>query len=389
MITRNWQIARILGIPIKVHGSWFLVFAFLTWSLASGYFPEALPGLSELRYWGMGGVAALLLFVSVLLHELGHSYVALKYRVPIGQITLFFFGGMAQMRREPPSPRAEFMIAIAGPIVSLVLAGVLFWAVSLSNSAQDLGGLVVLGGMLGSINLTIGVFNLIPGFPLDGGRVLRAGLWAWSGDFYRATSQAAVAGQGFGVAFGLLGVGFIVGALAGVLPGAVAANGVWVLLIGTFLFVVAKGGRHQAALRGSLARMAVREVMVRQVITLQPDLSVEEAVTQYFLAHGYRAFPVVEGGRLIGMLTVSEVHAIPQSLWGWRRVRDIMQPWHSVMEVSPEESLLFALDQMTQDEQNLLGVVQDGVFVGLLTRSGLSHALQLRGPVGPERGRIP
>ncbi len=389
MIMRDWQIARILGIPIKVHASWFLVFAFLTWSLASGYFPQELPGLSKVRYWGMGGVAALLLFLSVLLHELGHSYVALKYRIPIGQITLFFFGGMAQMSREPPGPRAEFLIAIAGPIVSLALGSGLLWAVSFSDSAQGFGGLVVLGGMLGSINLSIGLFNLIPGFPLDGGRVLRAGLWAWSGDFYRATSQAAVAGQGFGLAFGLLGAGLVSGALSGFLPGAVAANGAWIILIGTFLFVIAKGGRHQAAFRGALAYMTVREVMVRHVITLQPELSVEEAVTQYFLPHGYRGFPVLEGGRFIGMVTLSEVHVIPQSLWGWRRVRDIMQPWRRFMEVSPDASLLSALDQMMQHEQNQLGVVEDGIVIGLLTRSGIGHAVQLRGRAGPASGSPP
>ncbi|MEK7267788.1 MAG: site-2 protease family protein, partial [Nitrospirota bacterium] len=240
---RDWQIGRILGIPIKVHVSWFLVFGFVTWSLSTGYLPETVPGLSIPRYWFMGGVAALLLFGSVLLHELGHSYVALRYRIPIEQITLFIFGGVAQMNREPPGPRAEFLIAIAGPIVSFMLGGLLF---GLAAAAHAKPGLVALGSLLGFVNLNLGLFNLIPGFPLDGGRVLRAGLWAWSGDFYQATRHASAAGQGFGVLFALFGAVLVIGAALGSMPGPLAANGGWIVLIGLFLFAVARGSRRQA-----------------------------------------------------------------------------------------------------------------------------------------------
>jgi len=208
MSLSNWRIGRALGIPIHVHASWLVVFFFMTWSLATGYLPEMLPGLSSARYWGMGGVAALLLFLSVLLHELGHSYVALRYQIPINQITLFIFGGMAHMGKEPPSPRAEFLIAMAGPLVSLLLgAGCLGGAVAVDSLSAGSGfqGLAVLGGLLGVVNVQLGLFNLIPGFPLDGGRVLRAGLWAWNKDFHRATSQAALTGIGFGVGLGLTG----------------------------------------------------------------------------------------------------------------------------------------------------------------------------------------
>ena len=204
----DWQIGRILGIPIRVHASWLLVFLFVTWTLATGYLPDQLPGLSPLRYWAMGAIAALLLFVSVLLHELGHSYVALKYRIPIGQITLFIFGGVAHMRKEPPSPRAEFLIAIAGPIVSFLLAGICLGFVALVEiipAGNAFRGLVALTALLGMVNTQLGLFNLIPGYPLDGGRALRAGLWAWTNDFYRATSQAAFVGLVFGLGFGLMG----------------------------------------------------------------------------------------------------------------------------------------------------------------------------------------
>ena len=222
-----------------MHASWLFVFFFVTWSLATGYLPDVLPGLTEPRYWAMGGVAAILLFASVLLHELGHSLVALRYRIPISQITLFIFGGVAQMRKEPPHPRAEFLIAIAGPIVSFLLAGLCIGMVALLEflpTGSSVYGLVALGTLLGMVNTQLGLFNLLPGFPLDGGRALRAGLWAWSKDYYRATSQAALVGLLFGVSFGLFGAFLLVGALSGTVSGALASSGGWIVLLGAFLF---------------------------------------------------------------------------------------------------------------------------------------------------------
>ncbi len=225
----------------------------------------------------MGAIAAVLLFVSVLLHELGHSYVALKYRIPIGQITLFIFGGVAHMRKEPPSPRAEFLIAIAGPIVSFALAGICLGFVALVEiipAGNAFRGLVALSALLGMVNTQLGLFNLIPGFPLDGGRALRAGLWAWTNDFYRATSHAALVGLLFGLGFGLMGALLIVGALSGTLSSSVASSGGWIVLIGAFLFAAARSSRKQAAVRASLVSVPVRELMVRPggVVAARPHL---------------------------------------------------------------------------------------------------------------------
>lgn len=376
MIGPDWQIGRILGIPIKVHLSWFVIFAFVTWSLATGYLPDMLPGLTAPRYWAMAGVAALLLFASVLLHELGHSYVALRYRIPIRQITLFVFGGVAQMHREPPGPRAEFLIAIAGPAVSFFLGGAMLGLAALTQAGQ---GLVALGLLLGSVNLQLGLFNLIPGFPLDGGRVVRAGLWAWSGNFHRATSQASLAGQVCGLAIGLLGAGLILGATFGLAPRALAANGGWIMLIGLFLFGAARGSRRQAGLQASLGQVPVADLMTREVVTLPPGMTVEEAVTRHFLPRGYGAFPVVEDGRPVGMLSVQEVRALPPQQWPWRSVGQALRPWLPSMEIGLDATALNAYEQMQREGHERLAVMQEGRLVGLVTRAAISRWLQLRG----------
>ena len=378
MTLPNWRIGRALGIPIHVHASWFAVFFFVTWSLATGYLPDTLPGLSAPRYWGMGGIAALLLFLSVLLHELGHSYVALRYQIPIKQITLFIFGGMAHMGKEPPSPRAEFLIAMAGPLVSLILGAACLGgtlAVETLFAQSGVHGLIVLGSLLGMVNVQLGLFNLIPGFPLDGGRVLRAGLWARNKDFNRATSQAALVGIGFGVALGLIGTVLMAGAWSGILGQSIASNGVWLLFIGAFLFSAALASKRQAAPRMLLASVTVRQVMVQRVVTLLPDMTVQDAVDQYFIAQGCGEFPVCEAGQILGVVSVGDVHAIPTTLWPWRHVREIMRPTSMAFCIPPDSSIMQAMDRMVQGGWDCLVVMENGEIVGLVTRSAIAHVL--------------
>ena len=376
----SWQIGRALGIPIRVHASWFLIFLLVTWTLATGYLPEELPGLSPTRYWAMGGVAALLLFLSVLLHELGHSYVALRYCIPIERITLFIFGGVAHMRKEAPTPRAEFLIAVAGPIVSFVLGAACFGLTALAESIQsprDTQGVVMLGALLGMVNLQLGLFNLIPGFPLDGGRVLRAGLWAWGKDFYRATKQAALVGLGFGLLLGVLGLAVLVGALMGKLDSSMASNGSWVVFIGMFLFAAALASRRQAALRQALATVPVRDLMVRTVTSIPAQCSLDEAVTQYFQPYGYGSFPVVDGGQLAGLITVDEIQTVPSAMWPWRQVGQVMRPLSPSLLVGPDVSVIQAMECMAQDGCDQLVVMQDGQIVGLVTQSAIANFLKL------------
>lgn len=375
-----WEIGRALGIPIRVHPSWFLVFFFVTWSLATGYLPEALPGLSDSRYWGMGAVAAVLLFVSVLLHELGHSYVAQRYRIPIGQITLFLFGGVAQMRAEPPSPKAEFLIAIAGPVVSFALG-----AFSLSLAAASEWwpapsggqGFAVLGGLLGLVNVQLGLFNLIPGFPLDGGRVLRAGLWAWGHDFHGATSRAAFLGLAFGLLLAGFGAVLLGGAIAGVFDPSTASNGGWLMFIGAFLFGAAWSTRKQAALRLALSGTTVKDVMVRALVTVPPQLSLQTVVEEFFVAYGYGGFPVVEEGQVVGLVAVEDVQAIAQGLWSWRTVREVMRPASPDLFIPPDASMMQAMERMVRTNYDRLVVLEAGHPVGLVTRSAVAQFLQL------------
>ena len=381
----SWEIGRALGIPIRVHASWFLVFLLVTWSLSTGYLPDNLPGLSPERYWAMGAVTAVLLFFSVLLHELGHSYVALHYRIPIEQITLFIFGGVAHMRREAPSPKAEFLIAVAGPVVSLAIGGTCFLFVILAESLQQqqgLQGVTMLGALLGIVNVQLGLFNMIPGFPLDGGRVLRAGLWAWGKDFYRATKQAAVVGLTFGAILGFVGLVIAYRAASGDLPASMMSNGGWIVFIGMFLFAAAQASRRQAVVRQSLATIPIRNLMVTTVVSIPAQCTVDEAVNRYFQAYGYGGFPVLADGRLVGMVTVSEVQAVASALWAWRRVDQVMRPVSESLVIAPEAPVIHAMERMARGGWDRLVVIQDGEVVGLVTQSAIVHFLRLRSSSG-------
>jgi CBS domain-containing protein len=287
---------------------------------------------------------------------------------------------MAHMGKEPPSPRAEFLIAIAGPLVSLILgAGCLGGAMAVDSFFARSGfqGFVILGGLLGMVNVQLGLFNLLPGFPLDGGRVLRAGLWAWNKDFNRATSQAALVGIGFGVTLGLIGAVLMVGAWSDALGHSIATNGGWLVFIGAFLFAAALASRRQVAPRISFASVTVRQVMVHRVVTLLPDMSVQDAVDQYFVAHGFGGFPVCEEGQVLGVATVRDVQALPTALWPWRRIREIMRPASPAFCIPPDWSVMQAMEHMLQGGWDRLVVMENGAIVGLITRSAIAHFLQL------------
>ena len=364
---RSWQIGRVYGIPLKVHVSWFLVFALVAWSLARHYFPAVLINRFAWQYWSLGVVAALLLFASVLVHELGHCLVAIRYRVPIAQITLFIFGGMAQIKREAPTPKAEFLIAIAGPIVSVVL-GLGFWGLAALPGAPP--ALIALSEHLRNVNLILAIFNLVPGYPLDGGRVLRAGLWAWSKNFHKATRYSARVGQGFAALLMFFGIYDVVAGLE--------IGGVWFLLIGAFLYTAAQSTHRQVSFQESLTGFRVGDVMTTDVVALEAGLTLDEAVDHYFLRFGYGGFPVVDGGRLAGMLSLKELKAIPREQWGVMTVGQVMVPHGYQAEIHPDEPIIAAMERMFHDDRSRLVVMDGEKVLGLVTRSGIARFLDLR-----------
>lgn len=360
------KIASVMGIPIRVHFSWLIIFGLITWSLSTFYFPHAAPDLPARHYWLGGVAAALLLFFSVAFHELLHSFVALKYKLPISDITLFIFGGVSQMKGEPPNPQAEFRIAIAGPLSSFFLAGV-FYAVYQLVPAGVVRALLV---YLTQLNFILGVFNLIPGFPMDGGRVLRAYLWNRSKDFLYATRKASGYGQNIALAFILFGVFTLFTGYTG---------GLWLMLIGWFLYSAAQASYQQVSLHEMLRGIKVRNIMVRDVVSLPSDVPVENAVNDYFLRYGFGGFPVMEGGRFLGFVSMKEVKDVPREEWRNRRVGDIVVPHDRKGEIDEDSDAMKALEKMIGEDRGRLAVMENGGIVGLITRNGIAKYLQIMG----------
>lgn len=360
-----WKIGTIMGIPIRVHFTWFIVFGLITWSLSTFYFPKAAPDLPIASYWVKGVLASLLLFGSVAFHELAHSFVAKRYKISIESITLFIFGGVAQMRGEPPHPKAEFRIAIAGPLSSFFLS-VFFFFLSLNTT----GGVKSLFAYLAQINLIIGIFNLIPGFPMDGGRVLRSYLWAKKNNFFYATQKASGVGRNIAIFFIFFGIFSLFTRMPG---------GLWLILIGWFLYTAAQASYQQSTLQESLFGVKVRDIMVTDLITVSPSLSLEEIVNGYFLRYGYGGFPVVEDGKYFGMITLKEIKDVPKNAFEDTKVKEVYLKHKKQWEISGEDDVIKALEKMITEDIGRLVVVQGDRIAGLITRNGIARYMQIRG----------
>ncbi|MBI4640623.1 MAG: site-2 protease family protein [Candidatus Tectomicrobia bacterium] len=367
-------IGRILGIPIYLHYTWFIVFGLLAWSLAGGFFPERYPDLPTSAYWARGLVAAILLFASVLFHELAHSYVALYYRIDIASITLFAFGGVAQLREDPPTPQSEFTVAIAGPISSALLA-ILFWGLVQISLAT--GRLLFIGAVsvyLFQLNLVLATFNLVPAFPLDGGRILRAGLWYFTGK-RQATRIASSAGQIF--AYFLIVTG-VLSLLGGGGPGSI-----WSILIGWFLKDASATAYQQVRLDDLLAGVKVKDLMVSDVEAVSSTLTIDELVRDYFLRFAYGGYPVVEGEKVCGIVSLRDVKTVPQERWHNTRVKEIMIPLERAPSIAPDRDIIQALKVMAETEYGRLLVKgQDGRCLGLITHNGILRYLTLQEELG-------
>jgi Zn-dependent protease/predicted transcriptional regulator len=365
----SFKVGTIAGIDIRLHYTWLLAFFLIAWSLALGYFPMSAQELGPLTYWVLGVVAALLLFASVLVHELAHSLVAGWRGLRVDNITLFIFGGVSSISREATTARDEFLIAVVGPLTSLLLAG-LFGAIGILLPPASAGG--ALAGYLAYTNLLLGLFNIVPGFPLDGGRVLRSIVWGLTGNMSGARQIAAAVGQA--VAFVLIGWGVL-----RVLSGDVF-GGLWIAFIGWFLNSGAEASRHEEP---ALTGVAVSRVMDASPEQVAPELPVREFVLEHVFRRGQRALPVVQDGRLVGIVSVTDAKHLGQEAWATTAVGEVMTRM-PLKTLSPDASLAAALQLMVENGVHQLPIVQDQVLVGMLSRAEVMRYMH-SGLAVPER----
>jgi len=366
----GWQIARVFGIPIYLHPTWVVVFLLVALTLNATIAAEA-PGVGSVPRWIAAGSTALLFFGSILFHELAHSLVARRYQIAVRSITLFFFGGVAAIEQDPPTPRAELEIAIAGPIASALL-GFGFSALGGVFAAGSADALMF--AWLGRINLSLAVFNLLPGLPLDGGRVLRAWLWARQGDATRATRLAARVGQL--LAYGLIGLG-----AATALSGGSAIGGLWLAFIGWFLLTASAASARQAEIDATLEGLRARDLLTREIAWLDGSASVG-TFARDFVMRGKRWALVGAPGIATGIVTISDVKRVAPPEWDRTPVASIATPMERVVTSPPEASVRELLQLMGSHEVNQIPIVEAARIVGAVTREAVVQAIQVRATDG-------
>lgn len=367
----NINLAKIWGIPIGLNVSWFLIFLLLSFSLSAGYFPTQYPDLSFIGYLVLGLITTILFFGSVLAHELGHAFFALRNQIPVNGITLFIFGGVAKISREPRTPGAEFRIAIAGPLVSIALAG-LFGLLYLVE--QNVPYLAAPAFYLMRINFFLAVFNLIPGFPLDGGRILRSLIWKISGSYDRATRISSISGQV--IAFAFIGVGIFQ-----VFTGQFF-NGLWLGMIGWFLQNAAASAYAQVNVQKSLSGVTVSQAMQRDILTVPGLTPLSYLVEGYILGGGKTSFLVGEEGQAQGIITLQEIMAIPQAKWRYMTAQQIMVPIQRTVRIDADTDLFTALEKLSDEQISHLSVMERDHLVGILSRDQIKQYLRLRMELG-------
>lgn len=370
MFGRAIPLFSLLGFQIRLDLSWLLLAVLVMWSLARGLFPSQFPGLAPFSYAMMALAGTVGIFASIVLHEFSHAVVARRFGMPISGITLFLFGGVAEMNDQPTGPKAEFLTALAGPVASLALSGVCQGG-AVAGALTD-WPMPVLGVLayLAAINLILGVFNLVPAFPLDGGRILRAGLWAWKGDLLRATRIATRLGEGFGVALALLGLFWLVFGHP--------IAGLWWGLLGLFVRAAARGSYRQLLAQRMLSGVPVRRVMVDRPVTVDPELGLQALVDDYFLRYRHDAYPVAADGVPLGWVTPGHVKGLAGGALPRLTVRAVMAPLAHDEVIQPDADAGEVLCRLRADGQSRLLVVDQGRLVGLVTLRDLLRYLTLR-----------
>jgi Zn-dependent protease len=367
MIGQSVRLTTIRGIEVGIHYSWIIIFVLITFSLTARFSAQH-PEWSPLEHYSVGLATSLLFFASIILHELAHSFVALAKKIPVRSITLFVFGGVAQMGREPDRPLTEFQIAIAGPIASALLAAG-FWAVA-QLGGERFDHIAALGAWLASINLLLAIFNLIPGFPLDGGRMFRAALWHATGNLARATRIAARTGQGVAYAFIFSGIwiGFTMNWF----------SGLWLAFIGWFLLNAAQESMVQVSIRSALSGLVAEDVMARDWPTLSSNVTLADLVGRHILRTGQRCFAVSTDGRLEGLVTLHQVKEVPQERWTNTSVGEAMTPSRRLRVVAPTTPVLEVLQVMEGEDINQVPVVSGERLLGIITRDHVLRVLSAK-----------
>jgi len=371
MFGPRFNILNLAGFRIGIDFSWFFIAILVTWTLAIGYFPVTLPHQTPGTYWLMGLFGMLGLFISVVLHELGHAIVARNFNLKISQITLFIFGGVAEMKSEPPNPKAEFLVAVAGPIVSVIIAFVMNALTIAGNHFGWSPVITSVTGYLAFINLVIVIFNSIPAFPLDGGRVFRAALWWWKDNLKWATRIASNVGAAFGMILIFMGVlSFISGGLF---------TGMWWIILGLFLRQAATSSKAQFYIRQEFQNETVEKFMTKNPITVPSNISIKQFIDQYIYQSHHHLYPVIgDQGNLIGYISLRDAKAVLPDNWEKTKVKDALVPLSETQTVTSKTNALEALNIIQQNPAATLLVVDDGKLAGILTAQDLFKLISLK-----------
>ena len=370
MFGKRFKLFKFLGFEVGIDLSWIIIAILIAWSLSTGYFPFQIQNLSIRIYWLMGIIGAVGLFFSIIAHEFCHSLVARKSGMPMKGITLFIFGGVAEMSDEPPSAGTEFLIAVVGPLSSLAIAAV-FWGIYRMGIAADwpqaVNGVVA---YLSMINALLAVFNLIPAFPLDGGRILRSILWGWKGNLRWATRISSSIGVGFSILLILLGFIRILGGNF--------IGGMWLGLIGLFIHGAAKMSYQQLITRKALEGEPLKRFMQTDPVTVPDSLTVEKLVEDYIYRYHFKLFPVVDSNKLRGCITTKKVKEIPRDQWGKKTVGEVADPCSAENTIDPEADAVKALSAMRRNNASRLMVVKNDQLVGIIALKDMLEFLSLK-----------
>jgi Zn-dependent protease/predicted transcriptional regulator len=368
----SWRIGRIFGIDIYIDASWLVIFGLFTWMMSSYYFPSSYPRWPAWQYWVVGTFTSLLLFASVLVHELAHSLVAIRQGEKVRRITLFILGGVAQITEEPKEASKEFFMALVGPLTSFAIAGACYGLIFVLRPVSE--PLAAMARYLSFINVLLGAFNLLPGFPMDGGRVFRSIIWKLTGNLKKATRIASSVGQGFAFIFMFVGFfmifrGFFV-------------DGIWIMMIGWFLYSAAGRGYHQIIMKEMLSHVRVEDLMERNVHSVSGNLTIQKLVDEFIFRHQDRTFIVADKGEIKGIISLEDIKKIPRDRWSATRVSEAMTPKENLSTASPNDDGNKVLAELANKRIHQVPVVKDGKIQGVVSRTDILHFLQLRADLG-------